>query len=160
MRWVWTNHQTHGCGSRQISAATQQDLWAEGHWQASSTVQKGLGKGCSRGVEKRAIGRDDQWKKHLADTRVEMERRIEDRDWEWENHLESRLCEQVEWQKVSRVQMECMVKDSTNTELRRLEEQVATMRVRQISWYLNCCLHQTQWRTPGGTKQEEQVRQW
>ena len=31
-------------------------------------------------VEKRAIERDDQWKKHLAETRVEMERRIEDRD--------------------------------------------------------------------------------
>ena len=52
-------------------------------------------------VEKRAIERDDQWKKHLAETRVEMERRIKDRDQEWENHLESRLCEQVEQHKVS-----------------------------------------------------------
>ena len=31
-------------------------------------------------VEKRAIERGDQWKKHLAETRVEMERRIEDQD--------------------------------------------------------------------------------
>ena len=84
-------------------------------------------------VEKRAIERDDQWKKHLVETRVEMERRIEDWDREWENYLESRLCEQAEWHKVSQAQIECMVKDSTNTELRRLEEQVATMRVRQIS---------------------------
>ena len=84
-------------------------------------------------VEKRAIEIYDQWKKHLAETRVEMERRIEDRDQEWKNRLESRLHEQMEQHKVSRVQMECMVKDSANTELRRLEAQVATMWVRQIS---------------------------
>ena len=84
-------------------------------------------------VEKRAIERDNQWKKHLAETRVEMERRIEDWDQEWENCLESRLCEQVEQHEVSQAQMEHIVKDSTNTELRRLEEQVVTMQVRQIS---------------------------
>ena len=95
--------------------------------------EKNRAKAAVEEVEKRAIERDDQWKKHLAETRVEMERRIEDRDREWENHLESRLCEQAEWHEVSRAQMERMVKDSANTELRRLEEQVATMRVRQIS---------------------------
>lgn len=51
-------------------------------------------------VEKRAVERDGQWKKHLAEslskTRVEMEKRIEDWDREWENRLESRLCEQAE----------------------------------------------------------------
>ena len=31
-------------------------------------------------MEKRAIERDNQWKKHLAETRVGMERRVEDRD--------------------------------------------------------------------------------
>ena len=122
--------------------------------------EKDWAKAAVEEVEKRAIERDDQWKKHLAETRVEMERRIEDWDQEWENHLKSRLCKQAEWHEVSQVQMEHMVKDSANTELRQLEEQVATMWVRQISWYLNCCLHQTQWRTPGGTKHEEQVRQW
>ena len=95
--------------------------------------EKDRAKAAVEEVVKRAIERDDQWKKHLAETRVEMERRIEDRDREWENRLESRLCEQVEWHEVSRAQMECMVKDSANTELRQLEEQVATMWVRQIS---------------------------
>ena len=51
-------------------------------------------------VERRAVERDDQWKRQLAEsiskTRVEMEKRIEDQDREWENHLESRLCEQAE----------------------------------------------------------------
>ena len=72
-------------------------------------------------VEKRAVERDGQWKKHLAEslskTRVEMEKRIEDRDREWENRLESRLCEQAERHEISRVQMERMMKDSANTEL-------------------------------------------
>ena len=42
--------------------------------------KKDQAKAAGEEVEKRAIERDDQWKKHLAETRVEMERRIEDQD--------------------------------------------------------------------------------
>ena len=62
--------------------------------------EKDQAKAAIEEVEKRAVERDGQWKKHLAEglskTRVEMEKRIEDRDREWENDLESRLCEQAE----------------------------------------------------------------
>ena len=96
--------------------------------------EKDRAKAAIEEVEKMAVERDGQWKKHLAvslsKTRVEMEKRIEDRDREWENRLESRLHEQAERHEISRVQMEHMMKDSANTELRRLEEQVATIRVR------------------------------
>ena len=96
--------------------------------------EKDRAKAAIEEVEKKAVERDGQWKKHLAEslskTRVEMEKRIEDRDQEWENHLESRLREQAERHEISRVQMECMMKDSENTELGRLEEQVATIWVR------------------------------
>ena len=62
--------------------------------------EKDRAKAAIEEVEKRAVERDGQWKKHLAEslskTRVEMEKRIEDRDREWENRLESRLREQAE----------------------------------------------------------------
>ena len=75
----------------------------------SSTVQKDWAKAAIEEVGKRAIERDGQWKKHLAEslskTRVEMEKRIEDWDQEWENHLESRLCEKVEQHEIPQAQM-------------------------------------------------------
>ena len=96
--------------------------------------EKDQAKAAIEEVEKRAVERDGQWKRHLAEsllkTRVEMEKRIEDQDQEWENHLESKLHEQAEQHEISQAQMEWMMKDSANTELGWLEEQVATIWVR------------------------------
>ena len=104
-------------------------------------------------VERRAVERDDQWKRHLAESiskmRVEMEKRIEDWDKEWENHLESRLLEQAEQHEVSQAQRECMMKESANMELKWLGEQVATMQVRQVLYYPNPHLEFIP--NPGGT---------